>query len=41
MAVEVWCVMPGAVCVVQVENRAFADVDEETDVLPASITKFS
>lgn len=36
MAVEVWSEVPGAVLVMEVEDRAFADVDEETHVFAAS-----
>jgi hypothetical protein len=36
--VEVRRKVPGAVAVVQVEHRAFADVDEEADVFAASIS---
>jgi hypothetical protein len=32
MAVEVWSEVPGAVLVMEIEDRAFADVDEETHV---------
>ena len=37
VAVEVRGIVPGAVVVVQVEDGALADVDEEADVLATSI----
>ena len=37
MPVEVRCEVPGAVAVVEVKDGAFADVDEETNVLAASV----
>jgi len=34
--INVWCYHPGARLMVQVEDAAFADIDEETNVLLAS-----
>lgn len=39
VAVEVGRVVPRAVVVVKVEDGAFADVDEEADVLAASVLR--
>lgn len=39
VAVEVGRVMPGSVRVVQVENRAFANIDKKTNVFAASIVE--
>lgn len=39
MAVEVGGIVPRAVLVVKVQHGAFADVDKETDVLPAPIVE--
>lgn len=39
VTVEVWGVVPGSVVVVQIQHRAFADVDEQADVLAASIPR--
>jgi hypothetical protein len=36
MAVKVWSEVPGAILVMEVEDRAFADVDEETHVFATS-----
>jgi hypothetical protein len=37
VAVEVWGKVPRAAVVMQIEDGAFADVDEQTDVLAASV----
>jgi len=37
MFVEVRCVGPGAVASVQVEDPAFADVDEEADIVTTPV----
>jgi hypothetical protein len=37
MAVKVGRVVPGSVRVVQIENRALANIDKKTDIFTASI----
>lgn len=39
VAVEVWGVVPRSVVVVEIKHCAFADVDEQADVLAASIPR--
>lgn len=38
VTVEIGRKVPRAIVVVEVEHRAFADVDEQSDILAASIT---